>query len=298
MVLRAFLFFSFLLIQVSLFGYGILENSYGEVLSEAPFFNSSFIQSHRIKSIKGYYSTKASMDIIRKTNQVYTYEFDNKGRLIREYLTKANDTVVTLYVYNSDSRIIYIMKSNHAGYVSEHYIYDDLGKVIEKQTKRETNKGKDKLNFIRDESYEISTEKFAYEPLENGNYKKLYYNKLGKIYKEELYFHAQKKIMKMEMRMIMGSARQKISYAYNKNGSLSEYTDESWIMGHKIIRYAFDYDEKGRVAAKYYYKNRKYITEYQIVYDETTGYLKSFLIRDNATDFITILHFKEYKFYF
>ena len=280
------------------FGQHILENSNGQILRENPMFNQGFIKKAKIKRIKGVYSTKASMDIIRESNQFYTYEFDNEGRLIREYLTKNNDTVVKLYTYDSKSRMIYFSESNYYGYKSIHYVYDSLNRIILLETRRETNLNKSKIDFNRDESYEISNERFEYIPLENGNYKKLYYNASDRIFKEEIVYHREdKKVKNQEIRMMMGSARKQISYTYHRNGQVLEYYSESWIMGHNTFKYVYEYDDDNQVLAAHYYKNSHYKTEYQFIYNQQTAFLQTILTRDENTDFITILKLADYSFY-
>lgn len=276
----------------------IFDNQNGQVLSDRPYFDVAFIKSHGIRKIKGHFLTKASMDIIRETNQVYTYEFDRLGQLIREYQIKNNDTIITLYTYDADGHITYIMNSFRAGFITEHFIYDKLGRIILKETRREVNKKTSNLEFEAAESYEISSEKYEYIDLGSGNYKMLYYNKMGKVYKEEFFFLNEEKLLKkQETRMVIGSARKEILYLYDQKNRLTEIKSESWIMGHTKENKKFEYDEEGKVMAMHYYKNDHYETEYQILYDEQTHFVKSVISRNAANDFITILKFTEYSFY-
>ncbi len=219
----------------------ILDNSHGQVLGEQPFFNPAFIKSAKIKKIKGFYSTKASMDIIRSSNQFYTYEFDKEGRLIREYLTKNQDTIVKLYTYDSNSRISYYSESNYYGFKSQHFVYDSLNRIVLIETRRETNLNKSKIDFNRGESYEISNEKFEYVDLENGNYKKLYYNSSQNVFKEEIVYHDKNhSVNKQETRMMMGSARKEVAHIYDTDNGYTEFNSESWIMGDKSVKYVLE----------------------------------------------------------
>jgi len=80
----------------------MLDNTEGKTFGETPYFNEAFVKRNKIKTLKGYFSTKATMDYIRKSKDVYYYEFNEAGQLIKDYRTQYKDTFVCL-LYTSPS---------------------------------------------------------------------------------------------------------------------------------------------------------------------------------------------------
>ena len=92
-----------------------------------------------------------------------------------------------------------------------------------------------------------------------------------------------------------------------------EYSEKGWISkilitvsnntdnnngnprGKQEIR--FRYDDFGNLIEKHIYKNDKFITDIQVIYNLKTGLISSILTRDVATNFISILRFEAIKYY-
>ncbi|MFK8038579.1 MAG: hypothetical protein AB8B74_09845 [Crocinitomicaceae bacterium] len=292
-----FLIFGFL-VFIHAHGFGqMIDNSSGELFSEDPKFSADFIGRNKIKRIKGYYSTKADYDRIRPTNNVYIYEFNEQGQLIKDYKTYRRDTVVRTYSYNDQNKLSILRQSDQFGFHSYLYGYDSLGRLISKEYRRDVSKTGDKINFDIDQSLSVSTENYTYE----GNTKQLkqkYFNSLGKLYKFAFYYTNENGYLyREETQSINGNSRSETTFNYNVNGFLSEKTAQKYL-GKKITtRIKFEYDTHNNLQAQHYYRNGVYKTEFQIVYSSQTMLLNALLARDIETNVITILKFSEYSYY-
>lgn len=285
-----------------LFFYGqasaqILDNSKGETFSEKPFFNTQFIQQNKIKEIKGYFSTKSSRGAIVPNDDIYVYEFNKKGELIKEYNTKNADTTVVLYEYDNQGNLIKVRRSDNYGFHSYNYVYDDSSRIISKSYARDISKSTDRLKFDLDRSYIVSSETYTYENAPIG-LKKYFYNSQGLLYKTEFFYRDKDGyLIKQDYSLKTGSGRGKTEYFYGDFGLITEKKTETIIGSKTTSKIKFEYDENQNVLAQHYYRNGKYITEYQIIYNQQTMLLKAILTRDVATDFITILRLIDYSFY-
>lgn len=276
----------------------ILDNTLGQTFGEQPFFNDSFVKNNQIKSIKGFYSTKATLDIVRPTDDFYYYEFNKQGQLIKDYFTRFKDTLISHYSYDDKGNIASIRRSDKHGFYSYNFTYDSAGRVIEKDYRRDVNQTRNKVNFVLDRSFIVSVEKFEYVDFDSSSYKMLYYNNTGKVYKEEFYyFDEYNNLVTLEGRMKMGSGYNKTTYTYNNLGLLVEKTEFSKLINTTDSKWLYEYDAFGNVYALHIYKNGVYTTEYQIVYDQSTMLLNAIVTQDEETELLTILKFSAYTYY-
>ncbi|MFK8045653.1 MAG: hypothetical protein AB8B72_09165 [Crocinitomicaceae bacterium] len=275
----------------------MLDNSNAELFSEDPKFNTSFILKNKIKSIKGHYSTKADYDRIRPTNNIYYYQFNEKGELSKDYKTTKRDTVVRSYEYNSNGYISVKRQSDQFGFHSYHFKYDSLNRLIEKEYRRDENATGSKIDFKLNKSFSISTEVYVYES-HDRQLKKSYFNSLGRLYKIAFYYTDENNYLyKDESKSINGNSRSQTTYTYNENGFIKEKTSEKEL-GRKITtRIKFEYDKQNNILAQHYYRNGVYKTEFQIVYNSSNLLMSALLARDIETNVITILKFSEYSFF-
>lgn len=275
----------------------MLDNSSGELFSEDPKFNVDFILKNRIKSIKGHYSTKADYDRIRPTTNVYVYEFNEFGQLIKDYKTNKKDTIVRGYEYNWQNKLAVLRQSDQFGFHSYHYKYDSLGRLSSREYRRDVNQSGNKIDFVIDQSLSVSTETYSYEGKAN-QLKQNYYNSLGKLYKFIFYYTNENGYLyREEMQSINGNSRSETAFNYNVNGFLREKTAQKYF-GEKITtRIQFEYDRQNNILAQHYYRNGVYKTEFQIVYSSQTMLLNALLARDIETNVITILKFSEYLYF-
>jgi len=282
--------------QLCVFGQ-MLDNSKGETFGYKPYFNTSFIKINKIKQIKGYYSTKAKSTGIKPTDDIYVYEFNRKGELIKEYKTQHKDTIVSQYTYDGNGNLILIRKSDKYGFHSFYYQYDSLNRIVAKEYRRDLNKSGDRIHFQLDKSYRISGETYSYENTTIG-LKKYYYNSTGKVYQTEFFYEdADGYLLKQDSQLKTGSGRSKTVYRYGDKGLLSEKLIETYLTKKTTTKITFEYDENQNILAQHYYRNGEYITEFQIIYDSKTMLLSVILTRDVKTHFITILKLTDYSFF-
>ncbi|MFD1552475.1 hypothetical protein DNU06_10410 [Putridiphycobacter roseus] len=275
----------------------ILNHSKGELFTEDPRFNPTFIKNNKIKSIKGYYSTKADYDRIRPTNNVYVYEFNQEGYLVQDYKTIRRDTIVRAYEYDKNHNLIVLRQSDQYGFQSFHYTYDSLNRLIEKEYRRDVNHKKSKVDFDLGESYIISKHTFGYENVKAG-LKKSYFNSLGKVYQTEIFYaDINGYLYKQESRSLTGVGSAKTDYQYNEMGLLRECKTETVLNSKSSSRIKIEYDNNENIMAQHYYRNGVYKTEFQIVYNSENMLLNALLSRDIETNVITILKFADYTFF-
>jgi hypothetical protein len=275
----------------------MLDNSSGETFGDKPFFNTSVIKSNKIKEIKGYYSSKAELQGIVKSNNIYVYQFNQNGELTKEFRTQFGDTLVSQYGYDLNGNLIQIRKSDKYGFHSYHFGYDSLNRITSKEYRRDLNKSGDRINFQLDKSYHISGETYSYENTSIG-LKKYYFNSTGKVYKTEFFYEDEDGyLLKNESNLKTGSGKSKTIYKYGDKGLISEKTVETYLMRKTTTKTTFEYDENQNVLAQHYYRNGEYITEFQIIYNSSTMLLSVILTKDVKTNHITILKLTDYTFY-
>ena len=275
----------------------IVDHTSGNLFAEDPAFNTWFIKKNKIRTIKGHYSTKADLDRIRDNKNIYVYEFNTNGQLIKDYKTAFSDTIVRMYEYDANHNLTLIRKTDRYGFHSYHYEYDSLNRMIRKSYRRDLNKTYNKVNFKLERSLTISEQTYSYEDTKSGT-KKTYYNSVGRAFRTEWFYRDENGfLIKQEAKSITGSGTDKTEYVYNQNGLLKEKITTSFLTNNNVTRITYEYDEFENIQAQHYYRNGVYRTEYQIVYDSRTLLLSALLSRDIETNVITILKFSEYSYF-
>lgn len=275
----------------------MLDNTKGEAFGEKPFFNQNFIKKNKIKLIKGFYSTKTDLDVIRENPNTYVYEFNQDGQLVKEILTKFGDTIVSIYAYDKNNNLILIRKSDSYGFHSHHFEYNNENQLIKKEYRRDINKSGDKINFDLDKSYIISSETYTYEITPIG-LKKQYYNSQNILYQTEFFYRNEDGyLLKQESQLKTGAGRSQTEFKYGDKGLLIEKSSETFITQLVNTKFIFEYDENQNILAQHYYRNGEYQTEFQIIYERQTMLLSALLTRDVKTNFITIIKFSYYEFF-
>lgn len=276
----------------------MIDMSEGKTFGNPPFFNKEFVKRNKLKTISGYYSTKATLQAIKKTKDIYYYEFNYQGLVVKEYRTQYTDTLVSMYAYDDLGRLITLRKSDAGGFESYHYTYDEKNRILSQEYRRDINKTGNKLDFDLDKSFIVSIDMFEYQDLDSLNYKKIYLNAGGKIYKEEFFtYNTDGYLVSTEARFKMGGGLSYIYYSYDENGRLGEKRIEKKGAGGSILKWTYTYDSFGNVLSENHYKDGVYISEIQLVYEPSSMLLSANISRDVASNLITILKLVKYTYF-
>ncbi len=278
-----------------------LDNSKGNAFSEIPFFNEKFVKNNKIKSLKGTYTFKKMGDIMRETDYVFQYDFDNKGHLIQSFETNNEsrkiDTTLLLYSYYKDGNLAFVRRKDNIGYYSTHYFYDSINRVIKEEYKRDIDTAGTFFVPSFERSMLLNFETIKYE--KTGVFEKsTVHNSYGLPFKEIISTHdSTGYLISKEEKLKFGNQRTITQFEYNENGWISniKITNSNNSKLNQELR--FKYDEFGNLSEKHIYKNNQFITDIQVIYNLKTGLISSILTRDVATNFISILRFEVVKFY-
>ena len=280
----------------------MLDNSKGNAFTDVPFFNQDFIKINKIKHLRGTYTFKKMGDILRDSEYIVNFEFNEKGELIQGYETKkyetSIDTVVSFYGYNDAGKLLYKRDKDHRGFFSKHYQYDEKGRIVREEYRRDIDSLNSSIAPVFDRSTVINFETMSYQDFSN-QVKKTVSNNYGFPYLEEIsYYHP-------ELGYLV-SVEQRLKMTYETKKTIYDYTEKGWISKIQTISSAnsnanqeiiFKYDEMGNVIAKEIYKNGDFLVDVQIIYNTKTGLISYLLSRDVKSNFITILKFNQYEYF-
>lgn len=280
----------------------MLDNSKGNAFTDVPFFNQDFIKINKIKHLRGTYTFKKMGDILRDSEYIVNFEFNEKGELIQGYETKkyetSIDTVVSFYGYNDAGKLLYKRDKDHRGFFSKHYQYDEKGRIVREEYRRDIDSLNSSIAPVFDRSTVINFETMSYQDFSN-QVKKTVSNNYGFPYLEEIsYYHP-------ELGYLV-SVEQRLKMTYETKKTIYDYTEKGWISKIQTISSAnsnanqeiiFKYDEMGNVIAKEIYKNGDFLVDVQIIYNSKTGLISYLLSRDVKSNFITILKFNQYEYF-
>jgi YD repeat-containing protein len=274
----------------------MLDNREGNAFTDKPFFSPEFIRLNKIKSLTGIYTYKKPGETMRNTQFKQVYQFDTLGRLVSSYETRKDDgtkdTTWHIYKYSRDGKIIEHKKGDGKGFTVTNYDYDANGRIIKEYYARDY---KDTFNVSH--RTVLNTESMRYE-VGDSMLRKTIYNSYDLPYMHVYsYFSTIGYLKERQERLIMTTGVTTYKYAYNERGLLSSIKffrqDEATPYEEQI----FLYDPHGNLTEKQYYRGGKYITETEMIYNEKSKLLTYVLTRDVATNYITILGFKDYRFY-
>lgn len=276
----------------------MLQNTEVNVFDGRPEFSTAFMRAQNIKTISGTFSTKATMDVIRETKEFTYFKFNRYGELTFEYKTLLGDTLFILYVWDERSNLIIKRSADRYGYSSYHYRYDDKNRLIYSELRTSSYAGEDRMTHIPDEEKKVSYEKFEYIDLDAKSYKKLYLNNSGLTYKEEFfYFNDTGQLLEQTGYQKSGPGKTSHLFKYDEKGRLIEKKYENSVTSTFSDRYEYEYDATGNIFAMKYFENEIYKTEFQYVYDSDSPLLKAIIMRDVATQVMTIIKYDTYTFY-
>lgn len=288
------LFISLLILQFSLAQ--VLDNRGGQAFTDKPFFNSDFIKQNKLKKLNGSFTYKKQGEVMRPTEFKYVYEFDTNGNLISTYETRTDDgtkdTTWNRYYYNDLNQLVKHSKSDKEGFLSIHFGYDSLGRVVTEEYIQEIDSNG---VLIR----ELSFNKERVEYADYGTQqKKTKYNNYNLPYLDEFAsYNDLGYLVERNERIKMTSTVYTYLYSYNEKGLLSGIAKTSNQTSGIVEEFRFKYDELGNLEEKHIYKNGIFTTDIQIIYNSKSHLLASVITRQVSTNFMMILRFQDYEFF-
>lgn len=275
----------------------MINNITGNAFTDVPYFDQKIIYANRIKSIEGTFSRKKDGDIIRATNDVFNYKFDSLGRLESILETKTDalkkDTTVQFYFYDSLNRLVMQRKTEFGGVSAYYFDFDSIGRVVKITQKRDVL---DKFGNLK-QSFLMNQEYKSYEESSLGS-KTIVSNNYNLPYKEEWEIrNADGYLLESIENFIMIELLKSKKYFYNEKGLLSSIAIYENNAPNPIEENIFKYDALGNLIEKHTKRNGIFIKDLQIIYDNKTQLLGSFIQREVASNFMYIVRFKDYKFY-
>jgi len=269
-----------------------INNSNGSAFTTEPFFNTEFVKSSRLKSIKGSISSKKQNDIFRVQKGHYAYYFNENGQIIiieeiHQIGTKI-DTLKQCYSYDEIGNLICHKTESHGATISSYYLYNESGRIIsiEKYNESGTNlpEGSNKNLLFK--------ERLEYQKTDSLLIKKKF-NNYGLPYSTETFIYSKEGYLleSNELLKMVGTSYNKY-YTYNEKGLLASissfYNDDK----DAYEELCFSYDKYGNLSAKHLLSMGQLTKEIQVIYDEK-NYLFSYIIYyDPITGFMELVKFE------
>jgi hypothetical protein len=299
---KIILSFCFIFLGLTSLNAQLLNNKFGEAFTDKPFFNEILIKRNQIKQISGKFTMKKVGDIMRESQLERTYEFDKEGRLILSHETVPSkngyDTLITYFEYDERGNLSIIRKKDQYGFYVEYFEYDSLNRIVREEKRRNINKNANSLKFELGEEFVVSFETSKYSDY-GDQIKRTIYNSYDIPFRDEInYYNEEGVLIEKVDKLRRTSGRKSTLYKYNEFGLLDSLQINSNQAGRNEEKiYTFEYDVNNNLAAKRYYRNGIYQTEFQILYDEATNLINYVLTREVKTDYITVLKLSSYIFF-
>lgn len=281
----------------SLVGFGqVLDNRNGEAFTDQPFFNEAFIKENRIKEIKGEFSYMKTGKGLVPMKYYSSYHFDRQGHLASSYETRpddgSQDTSWNYYVYNEDDLLTVHRSTEKEGLLAVHYTYDSLDRIIAESYKRDIDSNGQTVRSLSFNKERI--EYFDYDK----QIKRTRYNNYDLPYLDEFYnYNEMGYLMERVERIKMTSTVYTYKYEYNETGRLAAIRKHSNKSDVPVEEMEFSYDDLGNLSEKLIYRNGVLKTNIQIIYNKKTNLLESVLTTEEATGFMMVCRYRDYKFY-
>ena len=198
-----------------------------------------------------------------------------------------------IYEYNKENRLVLVRKKDHGGYQTVHYTLDSLGRIITIESRRDILNDNQEV----EKSFVINKETMKYNTYPNQQ-KKTVFNSYNLPYLEEIkYYDSLGYLVNITEKLKMTSSKVTKQFEYNVKGLVSAIRTLSNVDGEFAEEWLYKYDDLGNLIEKHIYRNGKFVTDIQVIYNVDTKLLSSLLTRDVETNFIQILRFMDYEFY-
>jgi YD repeat-containing protein len=281
----------------SLLAYGqVLDNRSGEAFTDKPFFNVSFVKENKIKQIKGEFSYMKTGKGLVPMKYYSSYFFDKQGRLKSSYETRpddgSKDTSWNHYVYNDQGLLAVHRSTEKDGLLAVHYTYDSIGRVVTEEYKRDIDSNG---RIIR--SLSFNKENIKYSDY-GQQIKRTRYNNYDLPYLDEFFnYNEMGYLVERVERIKMTSTIYTYDYEYNEQGKLAAIRKKSNRSEVPVEEMEYAYDELGNLKEKLIYRNGELKTNIQIIYNSKTHLLESVITTEEATGFMMVCRYRDYKFY-
>ncbi|MCO5267825.1 MAG: hypothetical protein M9897_02895 [Brumimicrobium sp.] len=279
----------------------MIDNSYGQVFTDKPYFNENFIQKMKIKSISGLFWNYKLGDKLRNTEYFKYFEFNQKGQLIADYESlqnTKNDTLIQKFEYTENGDLKSIKVRDKYGYYFHIYEYNKDHQVVRYIYKRSYDRcylSPDKISLDDDDI--IAMETYSYEKYDN-QIKQITYNQSNLPYKETISYYTSDNQLEGKLeRLLRTSQTTRTSYHYNEKKKLDTLIISSKLNDNNNLLYVFSYDDTGKLLKKEIHRNNEYTTQYQIIYKDDSNFINDILIQDLNTNFIRVIKLRDYKYF-
>ena len=256
------------------------------------FLPPSFIKTHNIIKISGEFSQKKRNDIIRESNAKRIYYFNDSGFLQKAEEIKNKDTTFYFFEYDRSNNLVQSVKKNRHSKLMLNYSYDSLDRITKEQMTQA-------YYSMKDPTYEstVTEEKqFSYQAfLNDRQLKRFTHNSEGSTYREEiLYLDSNDRIFKENSRLLRTSGIKTTHYYYNSKSLIDSVIIVSNQFERETVKMVNEYDDKNRILARHFFRNKEHTAEQQIIYNQDNGNINYILERDPLNDFISILKLEAY----
>lgn len=281
------LVFTILMASLALSGQQLYTDK-GKLMEEAPYFNSSFIQAKKVRSIVAKVSYKDEMMPIRKTAKQQRYYFDRWGRLIKytENYFRAGiyDSSYVEYIYSRSNLLTRKTVKDVFGMHLYTYQHNEKGDVVEAIHTRPTNR-----------RIPAKKKTFKYEYYGDRQSKKLHLNDEGRIFRiENINKTLKGKTDEINSKYVTARKREFKDFIYDNNGYLVRMVHQS--QNSPVITVTFEYknDATGNPLEQVISRNGKQLSKKEFLYKD--GLLYAILNKNEATQRITITELS-YSYY-
>lgn len=297
------IFFLFLVFgfQSSMLQAQLIDNRYGNVFTDKPFFNFNTIKRHGIKSISGHFIHYKLGDRLRKTDYFRKYAFNREGQLIEQQdftlLNYENDTSYNRYKYDIQGYVIEFVHTDRNGSYGYFYKYDENSRLIHLEYRRKYGKHETQYNQELGEESIVYSEKSTYKEYPK-QLQQTVYNTHGIPYKDIFtYYNDDSLIVGVTERLRRTRETKITNYSYNKKNLIDTIRIRSNRQGVQEREYVFTYGDNKNLLKKEEFKEGQLITQYEVIYSDRTNLINDFLIQDVATNFIRDLYLDDYQYF-
>jgi len=272
----------------------LAQNSNLSEITHKFYISPEYIKQYHIKTISGHFSQKKKNDIIRASKALRSYYFSPSGYLTRvvELRKNGSDTLDVHFSYDKQNNLTSSMRKENNSVLEHKFEYDkDNRMIMHKMVQTYISK-----NAPNRSSSISEIKRFNYQYF-GDQQKRFTLNDEGSVYREEInYFDTQNRIVKNRNKLLRTSGYKETNYHYSGE-KIDSITINSNQFQKESQKFTFFYDEKQRLLSKHFYRNKSYISEQQIIYNQDNGLINYILERDALNDFISILYLEEYTFY-